>query len=584
MHLEVGVLANDGSVRIGTELDSTGFKAGLSKLGNIAKAGLSATGTAIKAVAGTATAAVGSMLALESATEEYRIAQGKLNTAFEAAGYSTETAKEAYQGFYQILGETDTATEASQLLAKLARNQEDVSEWTRIAAGVNGTFGDSLPIESLIESANETQRVGQVTGTLADALNWVGISEDGFNEKLAECTTTTERNQLIMSTLSSTYGQAAEAFYRNNAALIEARNNQMMLDESLAQLGETVSKVKNGLVSEFLPSISQLVTAFTDMVNGVDGADTAFSEAISGIIAKLVEKLPEFLGFGVEIIKAVVQGIAENADQIAEGAVLLVQSLVEALIEIAPQIMEGGWQIVQAVAQGIINYIPTLIEQLPVVIEAISQFIADHAGELLQIGFAIITGIVSGIVRSIPSITEVLPDIAVAIDQAIQSLNQAFVDAGTEIVHGIWEGIKSGAEWLYDKVTDFAQGIVDTVKDALGIHSPSKEAEWMGEMWDKGLVNGITKGRSSVEKALDFSADLSARMPQIQSTMAGFARGFAPAYATAGTPQTTHTITEINRNTTQTVRVIPDQRGIFKLVKSEETRRGKSLIKGEGFN
>lgn len=577
-------MANDGSVRIGTELDNSGFKEGLAKLGSVAKSGLSATGTAIKAIAGTATAAAGSLLALESVTEEYRIAQGKLNTAFEAAGYSAETAQEAYQGFYQILGETDTAAEASQLLAKLARNQEDVSEWTRIAAGVNGTFGDSLPIEGLIESANETQRVGQVTGVLADALNWVGISEDEFNEKLKECSTTTERNQLIMSTLSGTYDQAAEAFYRNNEAVIEARNSQIMLDESLARLGETVSNVKNGLISEFLPSISQLVTAFADMVNGVDGADAAFSEAINGIIAKLVEKLPEFLGFGVEIIKSIVQGIADNAEQIGEGAVALIQALVEALIELAPQIMEGGWQILQAVAQGIVDYIPTLIEQLPVIIESIAQFIADHAGELLQIGFAIIAGIVSGIVRSIPKISEVLPDIAVSIDQAIQSLNQAFVDAGTQIVQGIWEGIKSGAEWLYDKVTEFAQGIVDTVKDALGIHSPSKEAEWMGEMWDKGLVNGIMKGRSSVEKALDFSANLSARMPQIQSAMSGFARGFAPAYATAGAPQTTHTITEINRNTTQTVRVIPDQRGIFKLVKSEETRRGKSLIKGEGFN
>ena len=577
-------MANDGSVRIGTELDNSGFKEGLAKLGSVAKSGLSATGTAIKAIAGTATAAAGSLLALESVTEEYRIAQGKLNTAFEAAGYSVEAAQEAYQGFYQILGDTDTATEASQLLAKLARNQEDISEWTQIAAGVYGTFGDSLPIEGLIESANETQRVGQVTGVLADALNWVGISEDEFNKKLAECTTTTERNQLIMSTLSGTYDQAAGAFYRNNEALVEARNSQMMLDESLAQLGETVSKVKNGLVSEFLPSISQLVTAFTDMVNGVDGADAAFSEAISGIIAKLVEKLPEFLSFGVEIIKAIVQGIAENAEQIAEGAVFLVQSLIEALIELAPQIMEGGWQIVQAVAQGIIDYLPTLIGQLPVIIETFSQFIADHIGEFIQIGIALFTAIVAGIIKAIPKLFEVLPDVAVAIDQGIQAVNQAFVDAGTEIVHGIWEGIKSGAQWLYDKVTDWAKGIVDTVKDALGIHSPSKEAEWMGEMWDKGLVNGIMKGRSSVEKALDFSANLSERMPQIQSTMAGFARGFAPAYAMAGVPQTTHTITEINRNTTQTVRVIPDQRGIFKLVKSEETRRGKSLIKGEGFN
>lgn len=43
--------------------------------------------------------------------------------------------------------------------------------------GVSGTFGDALPIEGLIESANETAKVGKVTGVLADALNWAGISE-----------------------------------------------------------------------------------------------------------------------------------------------------------------------------------------------------------------------------------------------------------------------------------------------------------------------------------------------------------------------------------------------------------------------
>lgn len=577
-------MANDGSVRIGTELDNSGFKEGLAKLGSVAKSGLSATGTAIKAIAGTAAAAAGSLLALESVTEEYRIAQGKLNTAFEAAGYSAETAQEAYQGFYQILGETDTATEASQLLAKLARNQEDVSEWTRIAAGVNGTFGDSLPIEGLIESANETQRVGQVTGVLADALNWVGISEDEFNEKLEACSTTSERNQLIMETLSNTYSQAADAFYKNNEALIEARNSQMMLDEVLAKLGETVSNVKNNLTAEFLPSISQIVTAFTDMVNGADGADAAFSEAISGIIAKLVEKLPEFLNFGLEIIKSVVHGITDNADLVAEGAIQIISDLAKAIIELAPSVIEAGGKILMSLLQGIIEKIPDFVASLPQIITSIAQFVADHVDDIVLIGFQILVAIGAGLIMAIPELVKHIPDIIEAINQAFINLGEAIGQIGIYIVEGIWEGIKQGAEWLYDKVTEFAQGIVDTVKDALGIHSPSKEAEWMGEMWDKGLVNGIMKGRSSVEKALDFSANLSAWMPQIQSAMSGFARGFAPAYATAGAPQTTHTITEINRNTTQTVRVIPDQRGIFKLVKSEETRRGKSLIKGEGFS
>ena len=72
-------------------------------------------------------------VALDGATEEYRVAQGKLNTAFDAAGFSADAARKSYRNFYAILGDTDTAAEASQLLAKLAQNERDVGTWTRIA-------------------------------------------------------------------------------------------------------------------------------------------------------------------------------------------------------------------------------------------------------------------------------------------------------------------------------------------------------------------------------------------------------------------------------------------------------------------
>ena len=137
------------------------------KLAGVGKA--AAKGFAI--VTGAATAVVGGLLGVEAATEEYRVAMGKLNTAFDAAGLGADAAKETYTEFYKILGDTDTATEASQLLAQLALSEEDLATWTNTAAGVMGTFGDSLPIEGLIESANETAKVGQVTGSLADALN-----------------------------------------------------------------------------------------------------------------------------------------------------------------------------------------------------------------------------------------------------------------------------------------------------------------------------------------------------------------------------------------------------------------------------
>lgn len=212
----------------------------LTALRDFAKKGVKAAGAAVAGM----TAA---FIALDGATEEYRVAQGKLNAGFQAAGFSTDVARKSYRNFYAILGDTDTATEASQLLANMAKNAEDVTKWTRIAAGVHGTFGDSLPIEGLVESANETARTGQVTGVFADALNWVGIMEDDFNAKLEKTTDVSKRNQLIMDTLSKTYDKAADSFYANNQQVINARRNHATLDEMLAKVGDTSSKLKNQL-------------------------------------------------------------------------------------------------------------------------------------------------------------------------------------------------------------------------------------------------------------------------------------------------------------------------------------------------
>lgn len=212
----------------------------LTALGDFAKKGVKAAGAAVAGM----TAA---FIALDGATEEYRVAQGKLNAGFQAAGFSADVARKSYRNFYAILGDADTATEASQLLANMAKNEEEVTKWTRIAAGVHGTFGDSLPIEGLVESANETARTGQVTGVFADALNWVGIMEDDFNAKLEKTTDVSKRNQLIMDTLSKTYDKAADSFYANNQQVINARRNHATLDEMLAKVGDTSSKLKSQL-------------------------------------------------------------------------------------------------------------------------------------------------------------------------------------------------------------------------------------------------------------------------------------------------------------------------------------------------
>ena len=221
---------------------------------------------------------------MDEATEEYREAMGKLNTAFESAGFSVETAKQTYTEFYKILGDTDTATEASQLLASLARNEEDMAKWTDIAAGVYGTFGDALPIEGLIEAANETAKTGKVTGVLADAINWAGMSEDEFNQSLAQLSDEGDRAQLIMNNLGLAYDEASEAFFENNKTIIESREAQAELDAAMGELGESVANLKNKFFDLFGPFLIQIIKGAALVLEDIGNIVEWIGEKVKGVI------------------------------------------------------------------------------------------------------------------------------------------------------------------------------------------------------------------------------------------------------------------------------------------------------------
>jgi hypothetical protein len=132
------------------------------------------------------------------------------------------------------------AVEAAGHLAKLTTNEKELSEWTTICEGVYATFGDSLPIEGLTEAANETAKVGQLTGSLADALNWAGVNEDEFNAKLAACNTEAEREALIRETLTGLYDDAAANYEKNAAGLLAQQEAEAKMADATAELGEAL--------------------------------------------------------------------------------------------------------------------------------------------------------------------------------------------------------------------------------------------------------------------------------------------------------------------------------------------------------
>lgn len=233
-------------------------KENFEKIGSAISSSMKKAGTAILG-AGTA------LVALGASTKDYREAQAKLTTAFQTAGGSAEVAKKTYNELYRVMGEDDTAVEAANHLAKMTTNQKELSQWTNICQGIYATFGDSLPIEGLTESANETAKVGTVTGSLADALNWAGVSEDDFNEKLAKCTSESQREKLIRETLNGLYDDAAKSYEKNNKEVIKQNEAQAKLQETTAALGEAVAPVVTAFTSFASDALAVVVPYIQDL-------------------------------------------------------------------------------------------------------------------------------------------------------------------------------------------------------------------------------------------------------------------------------------------------------------------------------
>jgi len=216
-----------------------------------------AAGGIVKAIAGAGIALGGAWIAAIEGSREYRAEMGLLEGAFQASGHSSEEAKRTYSELNAVLGDTEQAVEAAQHIALIADNEKEMNELTTIGMGVFQSFGQSLPLEGLFEAVNHTASLGEVQGSLADALEWSGITVEEFNDELAKCSNEEERQDLIMKTLKDTYGEAAGQYQETNKDVMEARKAQERLTDAFAELG----RIGEPILTAIKDKIADMVTA-----------------------------------------------------------------------------------------------------------------------------------------------------------------------------------------------------------------------------------------------------------------------------------------------------------------------------------
>lgn len=252
--------ANNASDEVSSAFEKIGGVAGKIAMG-IGAAGLAIGGAFIGAV---------------ESTREYRREMGLLESAFATAGHSSESAKDTYSDLNAVMADSGAAVEAAQHLSLVADNEAELSELTHSLTGVYATFGSSLPLEGLSEAINHSSSLGEVQGSLADALEWSGITVDDFNAQLAECSTEEERQDLIMRTLKDTYGAAADQYKETNKDVMEAEQANERLADAMADIGAIgepiMTRIKEaiaGMVETAVPIIENFIGKMKDIVTWV---------------------------------------------------------------------------------------------------------------------------------------------------------------------------------------------------------------------------------------------------------------------------------------------------------------------------
>ena len=534
-------------VKIQKEIDDTSEKLKKSKIDwesvgdTVGKVG-KAIGAGVAAMGAAIGAAAGAFLGLAESTREARVNMGKLETGFTTAGHSAEDAKKTYTELYGILGDDGQATEAAAHLAKLTKNEKELATWTDIATGVYATFGDSLPIENLTEAANETAKTGAITGGLADALNWAGVSEDEFQASLDKCSTEQERQALITKTLNVLYSDAAEKYREVNGDIIDAQKATASLNSAMAELGAIaepiVTKLKQlaaELLQQITPFVELIGNGLVGALTGAEGAAQQFTDGLLGMVTfaiqKLTEMLPTFINFAFQMIANIATGIAQALPTLVPSLVQLVADIVQVLIDNIPLLIDAALQLVTGLAQGIINAIPVLVAALPTLITSLIDGLLSSIPQIIQAGIDLLTslitalpeiiativaaipeiinGIITALLENIPLIIQAGIDLLVALIQALPQIITTIVQAIPQIISGIVNAlvqnipqiIQAGVQLFVALVRNLPTIIAEIVKAVPQIVSGIVSAfgSLVGEMVKAGanLLHGLWEGISS---------------------------------------------------------------------------------------
>lgn len=239
-------------------------------------------------VLGLGAAAIGAV----EGTEELRSDLSKLDQNAKEHKVSIDTARKAWEDFAIASDETDSAVEATSNLLQAGFTESNLQKAVENLTGAYLRFPDTMKIESLADSLQETLATGAATGQFAELLDRLGIGAEKFSKGIAKCKTQADKQNYALETLAKAgLADTYNGWKDTNSELVESKKANLDLQKSMAKLAETVQPI----LTDIVDAVSDMVDWFNELSPEVKETTVkvlAFSAALSPIakIASSVTK------------------------------------------------------------------------------------------------------------------------------------------------------------------------------------------------------------------------------------------------------------------------------------------------------
>ena len=387
---------------------------------------LSGIKTKLAVLAAGVTIAVKTVLDTTELSKEYNRNQAVIAGAATQGGYNTKDLQLMRRSMYGYTGDDMMATNAVSNLTGMGLNLKDMQKTLNAATAVWTKYGDSIPIEGLTESINETAQVSKVTGNLADALNWAGVSEDSFNKKLEVTKTVQERAKLINDTLIGSYGKSKQIYDENTKAIRAYNESQDAVAQKQAELGKTLAPVNT-------------------MINNVKVA------LMNGLMPVIQEITPKVLEFG-EKVKSAFEKFRKSEE--ANNLLQVFRSVFETVWNAAKAVIEA----VSPTIKNIFSWIGNHANQIKGIIQKLGNIwknVWGTVGPILQAAWKILEPILSSFVDALDAVLWVAEKLSGALNSVAQAFGRKDVQKALNASNSVKTDPSYGA---YTQIKDRAMG------------------------------------------------------------------------------------------------------------------------------